>query len=305
MIRRIGRPMAFGLLGLALLVPLSSSQAQLRGNLLGLSDENAKAYLAPLAVGLATTLNSAVFTTGYVPSEGLSFSFGLSAMAVSFDDSDRSYVPITPEGFVALPDTSGNPSRVPTVIGDTGGGLVSDENGLNKLYPGGFDLEGFQVGVPQVSIGTILGTRLVGRWIAVDLGDSDVGSLEFVGVGIQHSLSQYSPSAPLDVALGGYFQSFEIGDDILNMTSWHIALTVSKFIGILQPYGSIGYDSMQTSVKVTDEDDPSISLDVDLDAIEDPHYTLGAAIQVPTLKFFAEYNKAAAEGFALGFAFGI
>jgi hypothetical protein len=209
---------------------------------------------------------------------------------------------VTSPGFDALPDSNGLPVRVPTVIGSNDGGVVEASNGLQELYPGGFDLEGFQVGVPEVSIGAILGTRLVGRWIAVDLGDADIGSLEFVGIGVQHSLSQYAPSAPLDVAIGGYWQKFDIGDDVLNMTSWHAALTISKYIGILQPYGSIGYDSMEMNVKVGDEEN---NIDVDLDAIADPHYTVGLAIQVPTLMFFAEYNKAAAEGIALGFAFGI
>ena len=119
MIRRIGRPMACGLLGLALMVPFSSSQAQLRENLLGLSEENTKAYLQPLAVGLATTLNSAVFKTGYVPSEGLTFSFGLSAMAASFDDDNRSYVPVSPPGFDAgeRADPIGVPQAFPVGAG--------------------------------------------------------------------------------------------------------------------------------------------------------------------------------------------
>ena len=68
--------------------------AQLTDNLGGLTDENLAGYLGPLNTGLSGTMNSAIFRTGDVPAFGVNFSIGLAAMAISFDDEDKLFLPI-------------------------------------------------------------------------------------------------------------------------------------------------------------------------------------------------------------------
>ncbi len=198
---------AFWLAGFVGVIPCS---AQLDENLNGLTDENTQFYLAPLNAALSGTLNSAVFRSGYVPSSGFTFTGGVAVMAIGFAEDDRTYVPADPTGFTSL-----EPTEVPTVIGDAGGVIVAGEGGLQQGYPGGFDLDGFELATPQVAIGAIAGTRLLVRYFAIDLGDSDFGQLSYLGIGAQHSISQWMANFPVDLAGGIFIHKFNIGDDLI------------------------------------------------------------------------------------------
>jgi hypothetical protein len=287
-------------LGFCLLAGALPAAAQLDENVLGLSDENIEGYLDPLRTGLSGTMNSAVFRTGYVPAQGLNFSIGVAAMAVGYDDEDRLYTPADPEGFISL-----DPTEVPTVVGDLDGVIVAGEGGLSQVYPGGFDLEGLEIAVPQVSIGSVMGTRAVVRYIALDLGDSDLGDFGYFGIGAQHSISQWIRGLPFDLAAGFFVQNFRIGDDIVKAKSLHANITGSKQFGILQPYLGLGFDRLSLDVKVEDEEDPELSVDAELESQTDFHLTLGALAKLPVVSFFFEYNMAAADGFSLGLDFGM
>jgi hypothetical protein len=277
-------------------------QGQLTDNLGGLTDENFEGYLGPLNTGLSGTMNAAIFRTGHVPKTGVSISGGLVIMAVGYSDEDKTFVPIDPEGFSSLESTS-----VPTVVGSPEGVTVLGENSLSQLYPGGFDLEGFEIAAPQISIGSVFGTRALIRYIAFDLGDSDFGEFSYVGFGAQHSISQWIPDAlPFDLAAGFMIQNFEIGDDLIDARATHFNVTASKEFQYFQPYVGIGIDTMELDAKYDDDDeeDPDLSFDVSLDKETDPHFTLGVAGQLPFVQAFIELNAAAATGVAVGLSFG-
>lgn len=287
------------LLCLAICLTPVPIQAQLTDNLGGLTDENLEGYLAPLNTGLSGTMNSAIFRTGDVPRVGLSFSIGLAAMAIGFDDEDRLFLPTDPEGFTSL-----EPTRVPTVVGDPTGVIVEGESGLAQLYPGGFDLDGFEIAVPEFSIGSVLGTRALVRYIALDLGDSEIGDFRYFGIGAQHSISQWIPMLPVDLAAGFFMQGFEIGDDIVNASAMHLNLTASKQFTFVQPYVGIGYDSIELDAKYDDPDDPEFSFDVTLEEETNAHLTLGVLGKIAPLTVFFEFNSGAATGLAFGLGFG-
>ncbi|MFH1143794.1 MAG: DUF6588 family protein [Candidatus Eisenbacteria bacterium] len=293
-------PWSLVFLGLAALIPVQPVAAQLEENVVGLSDENLEGYLEPLQTGLSSTMNAAVFRTGHVPRQGLTFSIGVAAMAIGYDDEDRGYVPTDPPGF-----TSEEPTTVPTVVGDPEGAIVMGEGGLSQIYPGGFDMDGFEIAVPQVSLGAVLGTRVIARYIALDLGDSDLGDFSYFGIGGQHSITQWIPSLPVDLAAGVFAQSFKIGEDVVKASALHLNLTASRQYGILQPYAGFGYDSMSLEVKSEDEEDPEFSIDAKLDKESNTHLTLGLMAKLPVISAFFEYNSSAAAGFALGLEFGM
>ncbi|MBP6874495.1 MAG: hypothetical protein KBD56_00335 [Candidatus Eisenbacteria bacterium] len=293
---RVSAALALALIGLF----TAPGYAQLEENVLGLTDENLEGYLEPLQTGLSATMNSAIFRTGHVPTEGFHFSIGVTAMAIGYDDVDRTYIPTDPDGFTSL----GDPVPVPTIVGDLEGVVVAGEDNLTQIYPGGFDLEVFEIGVPQISIGSLQGTRLLGRFLALDLGDSDLGDFSYIGFGIQHSITQWVPSLPADVAVGAFIQSFEIGDDVIKAKAFHANVTASRQFSVLQPYLGLGYDSLSLDVKSEDEEDPEFSIDAALEQQGDFHLTLGLLAKVPVVAFFFEYNAAAADGFSLGVDFG-
>jgi hypothetical protein len=300
------------LLAVALAAAAGPVSAQLQDNLLGLSDANLAAYLDPLQGALSGTLNSAVFRSGFVPRQELELTVGVAAMAVSFNDGDRTYRPADPPGFTSL-----QPADVPTVIGPLTGTVVPGQDGLTRIYPGGFNLDGFELAVPQASIGCLFGTRLLVRYFAIDLGDSGVGSdgssgsgdsdlksFKYYGIGGQHSVSQWFPTLPVDLAAGAFYQDFKLGDDTVRLKALQLNLTASRQFGILQPYAGLGYDTIRLDVHAVDADEPANSVSLSLERRSNAHLTLGLLARLRVLALYGEFNAGAGTGFALGLDLG-
>src|SRR2546426_6528128 len=209
---------------LAVAVAALPAAAQLEPNLGALTGQNAKGYLGPLPEALSGTLNTAIFQTGSVPKTGFGIAIGVRAMAVKFADEDRLYTPQDPPGFTS----SGPRQRTPTVIGDPHAVAQNGQGGAVIYYPGGFDIENFALAVPQATIGTVFGTRAVVRWISLDVGNTDLGKVDLFGIGVQHSISQYFPVLPIDLAAGFFYQTFKIKDDLVDTKSYQLNVTGSK-----------------------------------------------------------------------------
>ena len=282
---------------LALAASAAPSHAQLSDNLGALSADNAKGYLKPLTSALSATLNSSVFQSGNVPKSGFSMHVGVKAMGIAFKDEDRTYSPSDSPGF-----TSTESVLAPTVIGGTQAVSQAGQGGAQRFHPGGFDLDEFMIAVPQLDIGSAGGTRAVVRWISLDLGDSDLGSFTLFGVGAQHSISQYMASPPVDLAVGAMYQSFKIGDDLLDTSSLQLNVTGSKRYGALQPYVGIGIDSFSMEAQYTSGSNGTTT--VEFDRENNLHLTLGAQLLLPVVQLQGELNVAAETGLADGVNFG-
>ncbi len=297
----LARWIASAILAALLFIP-ALAQAQLSAGVSGLTDDNAKGYLGPLPQALSSVLNTSIYHSGDVPKDGLHFQIGVSLMAVQFDDEDRVYK-ATYQGPSDLESV-----EVPTVIGDTGAISRPGPAGTEQYFSGGFDIDNFSVGVPQLTIGNLMGTSLTVRWVAVKLGDDseELGDLKLFGIGGQHSISQYMPDLPIDLALGGFYQTFDIGDDLLKTTALHFDLTGSKNFGVLAPYAAIGYDSfdMDLSYKLSDGNETVDQIDVDFDKDTNAHFTVGLLADLPVVKAHIEYNLAAESAVAFGLSFG-
>jgi len=288
------------LVGVALLVGAVPAGAQLEANLSTLTGDQTQGYLGPVATGLSATMNSGIFRSGHVPQAGLNFTIDLKASRISFSDDDREYT--TPEGE-AFPSID-----VPTVIGSTEAVTSTGPGGASFIYPGGFDLDAFGLAVPQLTIGSVMGTRAIVRFISLTLGDEDeLGDFKFLGLGAQHSLSQYLTGLPIDLAVGAMWQNFTIGEDIVDATAMAFNVTGSKKFGMavsLEPYVGLGLDSftMDAEYTTTSTDE---TLNVEFDRENDFHFTIGTGINFPGVKLHGEFNVAAATGFAGGIGFGI
>jgi hypothetical protein len=195
----------------------------------------------------------------------------------------------------------------PTVIGDTQSVTADHQTvgGLTFAYPGGFDMEHFGVAVPQLTIGNVLGTRAMVRYISLSFGDEDLGDLNFFGIGAQHSVSQYLPGFPVDLAVGLMWQSLELGDGIVDASALATNVTGSRRFGTavsLEPYVGLGLDSFTMDAKY-DAGDEEIKAEFDRES--DFHFTVGTGLNFPGVKLHAEYSVAAVNGFAGGISFGI
>jgi hypothetical protein len=273
------------------------ASAQLSANLGALEGDNARGYLSPLPNALSSTMNSAVFRTGDVPKMKPRLTVGVELMGALFGDKDRTYTPVIP-GYA-------NTVAAPTVVGSTESVALPGPGGFVLYHPGGLDIGEFLIAVPQVTVGSVFGTQAVGRWISVDLGDSDLGKLELLGLGAQHSISQYFPRLPVALALGVFYQTLKIGDGLLDTKSTHVDVTGSRKFSFLQPYAAVGFDSFKMSARydyTAGESDETIS--VDFDRKTNAHLTIGVLADLPVVKFHAELNAAATTGAAVGLALG-
>jgi len=282
----------------AALALASPAAAQLSDNLGALSGDNAKGYLHPLQSALSGTLNSAIFQGASIPVAGVNITVGVRLMGLSFDDKDRLYSPTDPSGF-----TSTAPVQAPTVIGDTHAVAQPGVGGTTLYHPGGFDIDKFALAVPQATIGSVFGTRAVVRYISLDLGDTELGHFSLFGIGAQHSVSQYFKELPVSVAVGVFYQKFDIGDDLLKTNALHYGVTASKRFGLFEPYATVGLDQFEMKAKYTDKD-TNETIKVDFDTQTDGHFTLGSQLLLPVVKIHGEVNFAAETGVAVGLSFG-
>ena len=299
MIRRLA-----GILALTALVALGASapaRADLSEKLGALTGDNAKGYLGPLPDALSATLNSAIFQSGKVSKAGISFLLGVHVMGVNFKDEDRTFIPTDPPGF-----QSNSPTPVSTVIGGTQSVPVQGQGGTVLNYPGGLDVKTFTIAAPELTVGSVLGTRAVVRWFSADLGNSDYGKLELFGIGGQHSISQYVPGLPVDIAVGAFYQTFKLGDGLLDTKAFHGDVTASRSFGLLQPYVGVGFDTfkMDVSYKSSDPNNPG-EIAISMPDKSNAHFTVGAQASLAIVKLHAEFNAAANTGAAIGLSFGL
>lgn len=286
----------------ALTVALASpGLAQLDANLGALTPENVKGYLNPLPKALSATLNSAVFQSADIPLAGFNLTIGVHAMGVTFADDDKTYSPTDPPGF-----TSTAAVKAPTVIGSPDAVVQPGSGGTALYHPGGFDITQFVIAVPQIGIGSVMGTRAVIRWIQFDAGDSELGHVSLFGVGLQHSLSRYLKHLPVDLSVGGMYQTFSLGDDkLIDTKAFHGEITASKKLGMwVQPYVGVGYDTFKMEANYT-QTGVAQSTTVEFDNENSFHGTAGVLLGFPLIKLHAQVDTAAETGVALGLRFGL
>lgn len=288
----------------AMLGVVSSAGAQIEDQLSAYTGPNAEAYLMPLAEAIGGDLNSGLWHSAYIPEQGFYVQVETRLMAVYFGDDQKVFTPVAADGFAPLGDLP----EVPTIAGDTHAVVVEGESSTSFAYPGGFDLNSFAVAVPQIRIGTAKGTEALIRYIAIDVGDAEIGNFSLLGLGLHHSISQYmAPDFPVDLAGGFFWQNFKLGDDLIDATALTFGVHASKRFpagfAIIEPYVGVSYDTFTMDVSyTTDDGDTPVDLSVETDPTA--RFTLGLHLQAAFLDLNGEYSFAGQNGFALGLGFG-
>jgi hypothetical protein len=290
--------------GALTMVLASPGLAQLDANLGALTPENVKGYLEPLPKALSTTLNMAEFQSARIPFAGFNLTVGVHAMGVTFADKDKTYLPADPQGFTH----TGNTLPASTVVGSRLSTAQPGQGGTTLYNPGGFDISQFVIAVPQVSIGSVLGTRALVRWVQFDAGDSELGKIKLFGVGVQHSLSRYIKGLPFDLAAGGMYQTFELGKNkLIDTKAFHGEVTASRKVLLwVQPYVGVGYDTFSMDVNYDQTvGGTNQSYKVKFDDQNSFHGTAGVLLGFPLVKIHAQVDTAKETGAAVGLRFGI
>ena len=285
------------------LAPLSAASQEVVDIIRGVSASYAEAYVQPLANALGAGMNAGLFhgtgAVGAVP--GVDVYIGVKAMGVSMANQDRT-LDLVYETSQSLRAVDGNTYTVPTTFridegptffGDKSPGTVM-ANVHETVHPGldGLDgtvddvvldttvtfdlLPGAVTGpampaVPQVGFGSIAGTDVLFRYLP-SIRIREVGKIDLFGAGIRHSVSQYLPFLPLDIAGQFVVQRISLQgnreSDAFTASSWAANLVAGKTFAVLTVYGGVQIESASFQITYTlvpdhpDIDPQMISLDL-------------------------------------------
>lgn len=300
-------------------LPASLAAQDARERLETLAKDNGILYVKPLTTGLGVAMNQGIFHTAAVH-RTLGFHIGVSVGAMLVREEDDTFRPVLPGSVTYRGVTFTNPYGDPNAAGVTptvtgaGSGRVFEPQGSYRNaivaaggnprhfaleFPEGFDIPAVPFAVIQGSLGLILGTEVAVRFIPKIETTEEVGSISATGFGIKHSLSQYIPLFPVDVAVYGAVQNLEVGDYV-DASATAYGLVASKNLGPLTLYGAGSVESADVDVGYTVQNpnnDPGlpahgtrVSFTDKLDA--QTRLTFGGTLNLLALKISGDYSLA-------------
>jgi len=126
-------------------------------------------------------MNSGLFYSAQIKKKGFQLYAGLVTMTALISNDQKTFTAKTEEMFYPPATT-----KAPTIFSSTEGAAVEGTGGTAYVFPGGFSMNALPVAVPQISIGSFMGTEASFRFIDIEL-DENLGSLNLTGFGIRHS----------------------------------------------------------------------------------------------------------------------
>jgi len=274
--------------------------AQVEDNLARYQGANGEGYIKPLVSGLTANMNRGWFQSAKIPVMGIRLRLGVVAMMAPVPDDDKTFKATTTEPF-----TPQQTVAVSTVLGDEKSVYATSTSGAVYPFPGGLNMNVTAFAAPQLSIG-LMGSEIIGRYFAAELGDSDIGDISLLGFGVRHSISQYLVLFPVDISVGAFWQSIKVGDDLLDMKSLHYGVQVSKDFAPLVLYGGLGFDNGSAKVKYTYEDAfTTIPVDLDVKSDTNVEITAGVGFNFAFINLTTEAAFGSRTAFAANLSFGL
>ncbi len=272
----------------------------------------ARGYLQPVADAIGAGFNSGFYHSAAVP-RGFHVYGGVKATWIFIPPANRQFVATLPAELTAL----GYPSSVTTASAFGSKGAVVRSSTDTTRYPSftlpnGIDSDQFMLLVPQISVGSILGSEIVLRGIPPIMLDPAVGRVSLLGVGVKHSTTQYA-ELPFDIAVMAAAQRFTL-DDVLKVTNYNVNVILSVDLLAFTLYAGAGYEGYQIEASYRYKPDPANSapgLDKETNFSLDfsglnRRITLGMNIQViPLVDVSIDYGFGAYDTATLGIGFAI
>lgn len=256
------------------------------------AEENAKGYMQPFADALGACMNSGLYHNAKVSKLGLHFYLGLETMTAMITDPQKT--------FTAKTDYPPTSVEAPTIFGSDKEVTVQGPGGTTYHFPGGMNVSMLPIAVPQLTVGSFIGTDLTLRWMEFNLPE-EMGRLEVFGWGIRHSVSQYFLFSPVDIAIGYYSQSFKVGD-LVDAQASLLGLQGSVSGKVFVLYGGVGMESSSLKIAYTSETQEEIAFD--LKGKNKTRVTLGIGMRFSGLLLHADYNMGSQNVVALGIGIG-
>ncbi len=233
-----------------------------------------EAYVTPAANAFGMDLNSGLFRTanvgGMLPF-GLNLYVGVQVGGTLLKSSDKSFS-LTYQDTMQYTDLFGNVHRVPATFTATNVPTVfgSKQRGVVKETPNdplliAYSQTDTTIGglvhtsiaplpIPQVGLGSLFGTDAFVRFLP-KVKISNYGSAQLFGFGVRHSISQYIPLIPVDIAVQVGWQNFSIADTAgskaVKVSTFAANVEVSKTLAILTVYAGLQTEKSTMDVNYT------------------------------------------------------
>lgn len=192
-----------------------------------------------------------------------------------------------------------NAQRIPLPVG----GLLDGKN----ILP---------FAAPQISIGTIYGTRATFRFLPNIELNSDLGTFKYFGFGIMHNPGVWMPQPlPVNIAVGFFTQKLKVGD-ILESKATQYGIFASRTFGpgllSISPYAGFTFESSTLSVNYQYKPEitingtsqtQTIKTSFDLDGENSSKLTLGVSFRMGFTKLNVDYNFAKYKTIGAGLSF--
>lgn len=291
MFKSLGRLAALGLLALLALGAVTTATAgDLQGEIEKVGETYARAYLAPFMYSFGPNLNSGIFHTAAIPKSRLTLDFGVKAMGTKLNDADKAFSVVINDVDLHDYDSSvvaGTMGDIvmsgPTIYGndETEGSVAGYVDGMqvfsNATITGLVESSLAPMAVPQASLGGIAGLRVTVRYLPeIDAGD--VGKVKLFGFGGSWSANSVMPTLPVDVIVGYFKQSFDVGT-LVNAEATSMYVAASRSFSLLTLYGGYAKESSEMTIAYA-PDDGSAGVSFTVDDGQESRLTVGATLNV-------------------------
>ncbi len=238
---------------------------------------------------------------------GRGISVGISGATVIGDPEDYIEIAYGGEDIVIDNPLFGLPGEPETITLPVPSDVIT-------LPIGGFeaisDLSFLPLIAPQLSVGTVFGTRVTFRYLPSITISEELGKFKYIGFGIQHNPGVLLPTPlPLDVAVGFYTQTLEIGT-LFKAKTTAFGVNASKKLGVgpinITPYA--GFMLEKSNIDITYDfivDTEEINVAFELEGENKSRLTLGLSVRLLMLNFNADYNIGKYNSVTVGVMFTI
>jgi hypothetical protein len=301
-LKRACSPGALCLLALVVLAGASAARSQndLEKTLRQNTSATVSGYIQPVADMFGANMHTGYYHTADVEKWGLHISLDFVAMGAMVKDDQKNYSAPAPAGF--------NPGtfQTATLFGGKGTEVTDVRTGLKfRGSDGIINASYFPLAVPQLTIGNIYGTQAMIRFVTLpaSLSNGKLPAITLWGLGARHSISQYIPKFPVDLAAGLYFNSFTFGD-MIDFKGVALNAQASKSWSILTVYGGLQWEQSKMTLSYISTDVSAPPVDITLDGANAFRFTAGLALGLGPLKLFGDVNFGSVTTLSAGFGFG-
>ncbi|MEF8817136.1 MAG: DUF6588 family protein [Salinibacter sp.] len=301
-----------------LIVPPAQAQDELGDALNSIGQQYADSYTQPVTDALGANLNAGLFRTAEVGGEGIipgiDVYVGVAGMGALTSGSAESFrlsdEVIETEGGrqlrIEYPDAD-----LPTAFGENespgSADIIDEQTGMQvdqvPLPSSLIDTPIAPLAIPQIGAGTVLGTDAQVRFLP-ETSISDYGSVSLFGLSVRHSLSQYIPLSPVNLAVQGTWQSLSLsGSDgstnpgeIVDASGWALNAQVSKSVPVapITFYGGLQYEQFGVDVGYTFQapDGSTSTVSLDQDASNNVRALAGVSVTLALIQLNVDYALA-------------